>query len=119
MKKVLTIGASVLFFLLLAVSCGNSNSGKKVEDRARIESENSRIRALAVRVARLDSTITEYNRTVKDDLHMELYVLDSCYLKMFHGEKFEEKFNEVLEQVKEKEVAVNTFIRATMINLQE
>ena len=56
---------------------------------------------------------------MKEDLHMEFYVLDSCYLKMFHGDKFEEKYKEICGQVTEKEVAVNTFIRATMINLQE
>lgn len=120
MKKIVIFGAIAFLSLAAVVGCGNSGSAnKKMEEREQALSESIRIKELAARVDRLDSTIAAYNSTVKEDLHMEFYVLDSCYLKMFHGDKFEEKYKEICGQVTEKEVAVNTFIRATMINLQE
>ena len=120
MKKIFYLGAIVVLSLAAVVGCGNSGSvNKKLKEREQEVSENIRIKELAARVDRLDSTISAYNSTVKEDLRLEFFVLDSCYLKMFHGDKFEEKYKEITSQVAEKEVMVNTFIRATMINLPE
>ncbi len=119
MKKVFTLTAIILLTHQMFVGCGSSGVRDKKEDRARAESESVRIKALSIRVAKLDSTITEFNKTVNEDLQQDLIYIDTCYLKMLHGDKFEDKYKEVSNQVNEKEVTVNTFIRATMINHQE
>lgn len=79
------------------------------------EHESMMIKAVSARVAVLDSMISVYNQTVNEDQQLELFSFDSNYLKMFHGDKFEEKLNALVSELDTKEASVFTSIRATKI----
>ena len=62
MKKIVIFGAIAFLSLAAVVGCGNSGSAnKKMEEREQALSESIRIKELAARVDRLDSTIAAYN----------------------------------------------------------
>ena len=97
-------------------SAGPSGSGEnKMDENALKAMEHGRLRTLASRVAILDSLIATYNDGVPEDLQIEPFVFDSNYLKMFHGEKFNEKFIGIVTEIESKEASVLTSIRANRI----
>ncbi len=117
MKSIVGSAAVVIFAAALITGCGNSGSKKatKEETMSTKEHESMMIKAVSARVAVLDSMISVYNQTVNEDQQLELFSFDSNYLKMFHGDKFEEKLNALVSELDTKEASVFTSIRATKI----
>ncbi|MBQ9184481.1 MAG: hypothetical protein IJ151_01250 [Bacteroidales bacterium] len=108
------LGCSLLAGFMTA--CGRSNSNEVVLDENALRvMEQGRIKTLTSRVAVLDSLIEAYNKSVPADLEIEQFYFDSTYLKMFHGEKFNEKFISIVTAIEAKEASVLTSIRANKI----
>ena len=114
MKKLFAITVIILAGMLAGCGNGGNKTGGQ-DEKALHAMEQGRIRTLGSRVAVLDSLIQNYNNSVPGNLALEPFVYDSNYLKVFHGEKFNEKFLEIVMAIEAKESEVLTSIRANKI----
>lgn len=109
--------SAIALSMAFAISCGNPGNSKKkqIDPQEQAAYENAQIKELSDRMEVLDSLISAFNETVSQDLKIEPLSIDINYLKMLHGEKFEEQLRTLQQDLKNKEASVTTLIRANKI----